>query len=537
MLYCCSKIVLYVVILLACCSVSHAYTPKSPEVQSMVEDGLAYIEQNFGKHGLDKELGGYAVCAIAAYSHTGDENHPLVRAAIEEIRDGLKNGLPTGSHANYSLGLALVLLGTLDATSYPQEVQAILDEIYERQLASGTWTYPNDEIGDTSQSQYACLGMWMAHRQGFQIRIPNVVNAANWFLRTQAPDGGFGYRPRDPGSFVRVEQERKTPSMGVAGAAGLYVTGEPLGFIDDSTEMRARIFLPPAITQASTDRNEVATGVDSVRWHHAVGTADEWCRRHALIENPFQQYYYMYTVERYWAFRELAMQQREEEPRWYNDGVRYLQSKVSPDGSWKSDNGPTIGTAFAMLFLLRSSQATVERIERETGVLSGGSSLPGDLAELTTDANGRVVRSGYGKKLDDFLKALADQDAPLDENISIFLPETLVLSENPQTRPRQLSSLRRMVTNGPYQARLTAANTLGTVRDLASVPALIFALSDPDWRVAKAARDALRFISRNPAGFGLEIESEAPTKDQWTKAQKQWSEWLLSVQPDAELIE
>lgn len=519
------------------CNVGHAYTPDSEEVQALVTRGMTYIEQNFGNNALDKELGGYAVCAMAAYSHTRDEDHPLVQAALKEIRKGVQEGFPEGSHANYSLGLALILLGTLDAGLYPEEVQAILEQIYKNQLSNGSWTYPNETIGDTSQSQYACLGMWMAHRQGIPVRMPVVTNATNWFLRTQAPDGGFGYRPRDPGSFTRIEHERKTPSMGVAGAGSLYVLGELLGFINDPEETRARTLLPPAIAPAIEKREAISNAVDSARWQLAVKAADQWCGKNAGVENPFHQYYYMYAVERYWAFRELAIDQPENEPRWYNEGVSYLQRMAEEDGSWKSNNGPTIGTAFAVLFLLRSSHAIVDRIQQESGtVRGGGHDLPRDVSAVTKNSAGQVVSSDDTKALAAVLEILDDPKAVQDDYVS-EVPEKLVLSVEPNERSLQLSRLRRMIVNGSFQGRLTAVNTIGSVRDLDSAPALIFALSDPDLRVVRAARNALRFMSRKENGFGFVINSERPAKADWTKAQEDWTKWLLSVRPDAELLE
>lgn len=132
---------------------------------------------------------------------------------------------------------------------------------------------------------------------------------------------------------------------------------------------------------------------------------------------------------------------------------------------------------------------------------------------------------------------LDDPEAPANE-YSSGLPDKLVLSADPKQRSLELVRLRRMLVNGSYEARLTSAKTLGTLRDLESVPALIFALSDPDYRVVLAARDSLRFMSRKPAGFGLEItDNTRPEKTEWMKAQQQWTEWLLSVKPDSELIE
>ena len=83
------------------------------------------------------------------------------------------------------------------------------------------------------------------------------------------------------------------------------------------------------------------------------------------------------------------------------------------------------------------------------------------------------------------------------------------------------------------------------------MPLLIYALTDPDWRVVKEARDGLRFFSRKFRGFGLDYMpriSPQATKAQreqamtnWhnaqLKAQQEWKAWYLSVRPDGELLE
>jgi len=65
------------------------------------------------------------------------------------------------------------------------------------------------------------------------------------------------------------------------------------------------------------------------------------------------------------------------------------------------------------------------------------------------------------------------------------------------------------------------------------VPDLIFALSDPDWRVVKEARDGLRFISRRFEGFAL---PDRPSDDQKLRAVASWKSWYLSVRPGAEFV-
>lgn len=525
-----------------------AYTPQSPEVQAAVDKGIAYIQKNFGKGQDDRHLGGYAICALACLSHSGNPDHPLVKQAVAEIRKAAKEGLPSGGHANYSLGIALIFLGTLDPLTYRTEVEALLKEIYKNQQKGGGWSYPGYATGDTSQSQYACLGMWMAHRQGIKVDQASVERACNWWIRTQDPSGAFQYQGQDPGGYTRVKQQDISASLTAAGVGSLYVCGELLGFIDDPKKMKLRQNLPPAFRPVIEDSGSIAKVVDQGRWQQAVKDGDQWLTTRGGVENVYkgakghQQYYYMYAIERYWAFRELAIKNVSESPPWYNVGVEYcLKNQKKADGSWESgEQGATIDTAFAVLFLLRSSKKTVTQIQIQAGRLTGGKGLQADMSTAKQTKTGRIVTADSKKATSELLAMLDDPDAPQSEFVS-DIPEKIVLSKDPKKRTGEVARLRRLIINGGFQARLTAAKTLGTVRDLENGPYLIFALSDPDRRIVRAARDSLRFVSRKPDGFKFVIPDGDPRerieKPLVLKAQQDWTKWLLSVKPDAELIE
>jgi hypothetical protein len=60
------------------------------------------------------------------------------------------------------------------------------------------------------------------------------------------------------------------------------------------------------------------------------------------------------------------------------------------------------------------------------------------------------------------------------------------------------------------------------------VPALIYALSDPDQPVRRYARDGLRFISRKFDGFGMPDE---PTLSELQQAQQKWRDWYRTMNP------
>jgi HEAT repeat protein len=114
------------------------------------------------------------------------------------------------------------------------------------------------------------------------------------------------------------------------------------------------------------------------------------------------------------------------------------------------------------------------------------------------------------------------------------LPGGLSLDADLTKRTSQLERLRAMVTNENFDARLAAVKTLARSRELDNVPALIYALSDPDWRVVEAARDGLAFISRKFQGYGPPPQA---TVEQVQAAQAKWKQWYLAIRPDGQLMD
>ena len=109
------------------------------------------------------------------------------------------------------------------------------------------------------------------------------------------------------------------------------------------------------------------------------------------------------------------------------------------------------------------------------------------------------------------------------------LPDNLKLAAAGDARKAQLDRLERLVRGSQsWQARRVAARLLGQSDEMRVVPALIYALSDPDEPVTRYARDGLRYISRKFEGFGL---PDKPNDSQVRDAQKKWRKWYLSMHP------
>ena len=99
---------------------------------------------------------------------------------------------------------------------------------------------------------------------------------------------------------------------------------------------------------------------------------------------------------------------------------------------------------------------------------------------------------------------------------------------------QQLSRLRELVKNENWRARLIAVQFLARQRSLDNVPALIFALTDPDPLVAQAANRGMMFVSRKTDGPSM---SQDPTRGERLGAVREWTEWYQRIRPDGQLLD
>lgn len=520
-------------------SVVRGYTPESPEVRTMIQRGIAYIKANVDKEsqGYYSRLGGMCLTGLAIYKHEHNLNDPLVQAAVAKCKDVCKRGVPWSSESNYDVGIAIIFLCDLDPQLFRPEIDAMLNELYKRQQPGGGWSYADHKTGDTSQTQYGALALWMAHRQGIDVPQERVERLCNWLMRTQAPQGNWGYQGNDPGNFNRVAQSELRMSLAAAGMGSVYVCAELLGFVDQAEERDPNV--PVALQEAGAEKRTgpITDKVAPAMLMRCINDGDGYFARipNLALAATEWQHYYLYGLERYMAFRELARKTKEREPAWYNHGVEYLARNQGTDGGWKaSAAGGVIDSCFAVLFLMRGAQQSIRKIVEMSGRLRGGKGLPPDLSKIALDASGNVVDAKATPPLEVLLAEMEKGDL---DDLKAQIPERLPIPTDPQQRLSTLARLRRLAMSGPYESRLMAAKTLGHHRDLDNVPILIFALSDPDYRIVKAARDGLRFISRKVDGFGLKVDDGLPVRPDILKAQDQWKQWYLSVAPDGALID
>lgn len=523
-----------------------AYTPDSPEVRRMAAAAMAYLEEK-GDTQQGGLLGGQALVALAAYKYNlryGNSPHtvpPLTRAGVERaVNDA---GKPRTSDKFYSTGIALMLLSDVYPEQHVAAMTRYLQELLQNQKAEGGWGYQfgrHKDACDLSQTQYAVLGLWSAKQAGIDVPEQSMVNVVNYIMRVQDPGGGWPYQGKDPGHYNRVEQARHEIQQArtAAGLGSLYVGADFLRLLGekDERDTDSNHGLPPVLVPVEERKDGAAarasTGINLELWTRAVRDGHQWFSNKSLQAVRYQ-YYHLYAMERLYTFKEKLENTPPGNPRWYDEGVELLRKLQSEDGSWGTSRWTSqcctspVATAFGVLFLVRSTRLMVEGKEQREGVLRGGHGLPSDLTEARV-RGGRIVGPPITGEVEDLITMLEDEEG---EKIERMLENPGTLSLSGESGDDQSSRLARIVRGGQsYKARMVAARALGRQDNLDNVPVLIHALTDPDPRVVRAARDALRLISRKFSGFGL---SDEPSADDVESVVKRWKAWYRSVRPDA----
>lgn len=509
-----------------------ARTPEDPEVRRLVQNALKFLENS-----RDDRLGG--TCLIALCFKKADvDDHPRITQAIEACyKADIKN---TNFVDNYSLGIALMLLCEIDAQKHHDLIVAYLEETLSRQKGHGGWGYPASRTGDTSQSQYAILGMWMAKNIAkIDVPVDRMEGACGWLMRTQDPSGAWGYQGNDPGSLNRVAQTQVTTSLAAAGAGQLYMIADLLQVTQNADA--------PAVTKSKAMQDIEVPGTKKAIRGPLTKTLNPADIKNSLamgdrnlglgfklpegLGGEEWNHYYMYALERYHAFREKAGGVKD--TKWYDQGYDYLAKSQNANGSWPGRDTPTVATCFATLFLLRSAKKAIDKKLGE-GLAKGGQGLPPDVKSIRATEDGQVLQTGVVLNTEEIFQLIkegkSEQVTQLAEE-----KEALKLSDNATDRSRQIETLRKWVSAGSFETRMVAVTTLSKVRDLNLVPQLLYALTDPDPAIVKQADKGLRFISRKVDGVGLP-DGELTTA-QIKSAQAGWKAWYLSIRPNAELLD
>lgn len=509
-----------------------AYTPNDPIVSKMVASGLRFIEEFKTPNEGEVALLGYA-----HFKAEHDESNPVVQQGIKAAEKFAASVSRSHSHkSHYECAVSTLLMCEINPNRFRKELGIFQRFYQETQMPHGGFGYPEEQLGDVSQTQYAILAMWALDRSGFKVDYARVKKAMDWLLIVQDVNGPWPYHGKVPRGGRLSSQEKTSESMAVAGAASLLIAADSMGMWGEKSDgdETGIVGFPKAVKlyseDSNADRRKRATKTNPSVLFQRIDHMERWRSNHPtkLSTHLFFYFYQVYTIERYESFMEIAKGQTSNpSPAWYNVIVDQLRERQSENGGWedRAHTNPGVSTAFAILFLIRSTKKSLGAGASAT--TRGGKGFGPDVSKAQL-VDGSAKSKSPAKSVTGMLDLLESDGA--DELDGKSLSESAVLPTNPTELSAQLDRLERLVRGSKsWQARRVSAKLLGSSDSFRVVPALIFALSDPDESVRAYARDGLRFISRNFEGYGMPDE---PTNSEIRKAQKAWRSWYKKVRPD-----
>lgn len=497
-----------------------------PNVRAAIRRGQAFLREEVQR---ETKLGQAALATMALVKSGEPVDSPLIKALAKRLASSVRNNqFESGDqqYDNYVAGVVLMALSTIDANGYFDEIEAIATHIMGKQNPNGSWDYSGGVNGDTSQSQYTCLALWEASAAGVYVPAEVWDKALHWFITRQDRGGGFTYHPQPPKDGKPANQSNVTHSMSTAGAGTMVLCRSQLPKLARAAKHLKHELLIPVV-----EEEEYKPLVTEEMAKDAIDKAHRWMASNINIAKPNggHLYYYLYGVERYASLSELR---RIGSTNWYIEGTQFLLEQQKPDGTWQERYPPIVDTSFALLFLGRSTEKTIERIRvvrLGAGTMLGGRGIP------APDSAGVALR-----RKDRFKKI---PKAPIEELLSLIespsksavaADQTAVALENVDSDElvrkvgSDLAKLRELAKDANPGVRQAALTALARTMDYTVVPVLIHGLQDSDPKVYKAARDGLRWISRSFVDFDL--PDSPPEPEVLKTATKRWQEWFASLQ-------
>lgn len=534
-------------------SAAENYTPTHPVVMDMVEKAVTFLEGGGGRN-TQYPAGGAMLSALAIYKVRLEANHPQVERGVRIARD-LVRSLETGNPLTmtdklmYEASVAAILLGSVDIDLYKGDCAIVRDFLLKYQRPYGGFGYlvggEHAKTGDISQTQYVVLALWTIDQMGVTVPTDNIERALLFLQKAQDPNGGWGYQAKLGIGAGREPQEGVTHSLSAAGLCSILICGDFLGFYRNRKADAEPEDVPKAFRRVIDPKDAGArkqTDMDASTIQANVQTGIQWHtqRPYERAAHSYQwYYYYLYSKERMEAFVEIVNNKQEKSPAWYNKGVEELRGYQAATGGFGTESPEQtpeqVCTAFAVLFLIRSTQKAIGKIGE--GVQRGNYGLPKDLANIQS-SEGKLIDNTKMDNIEDMINRL--ETSGLADAPNLQVAPNLKLDKDPKKRRGQLDRLARLMQAQDAKARVTAAKLLGRGDDLDYVPVLLYGLTDPDGPTARASEDSLRILSRRlKTRFLPEVDfaTRFYTKEEMERAKDKWLAWYRTVRPDYIYVE
>ena len=324
-------------------------------VRQAIDKGVSFLRNTQMKNGQWNEMNLYeggvtALVALSLLNCGVPTTDPDLARALKLLETQGRDRMTV-----YVASLRLMAFTAADPQlkRYGRLVQEDAEYLLKLQVKGGPyvggWSYGitmvDELIGqtaDSSNSQFALLGLHEAARVGFQVPRDVWIRARQYWQNSHdAGRGWFAYSPR---------KDRPNGSMTCAGISSLVICDENLADPDRYLKGgRVNCCQPPG------DQRLIQNGI---RW-----LADNFTVTSNPSPDPIGRegkYYYLYGMER--AGR-MSGQRFIGPFDWYREGAAHLVKDQGFDGSWQRDDrfgmSRDINTAFALLFLSKGKRPIV----------------------------------------------------------------------------------------------------------------------------------------------------------------------------------
>ena len=322
--------------------------PPVEAVNTAIDRGVQYLvsmQEADGSWGSDHAYfpgdtsGGETALILAALLHSGLKwDHQAIQRGVSYVRQTA----PTKYYGCCTrLLMEEILLARQDGDHIEAATELILDG-----AGHGYWDYPGDQL-DLSNTQYALLGLWLAHQAG--VKIPDKVfeKTMKVTMQYQLTDGGWAYFGPLQGNMSTTASTADQPATASMTTAGL------------ATVLFCYDVLSEKKSGAKKFEDDVKECMDkAVAWldRHMVYTENTIVGGERQNSTDVWYYYFLYNIERLATIADLDLVAGKQ---WYNAGAAELIKRQLPSGGWTTANNPsTTDTAFALLFLNRATNNT-----------------------------------------------------------------------------------------------------------------------------------------------------------------------------------
>ena len=518
-----------------------AKTTGIPRFDAAVQRAAAYLREAVSTTG-----GSAGVSVFAGYAllKTGD---PIESSAVAgAIREAVEASTGTqyqgdrGYHHIYLAGVYAMLLSDIDPERYKGNLQSIANYIQSVQRADGSWSDSPTAAGDISMSQYGVLGLWAAQRAGCTVSPEKVDLAAGFLMKNSNPDNGWPYRP---GTNQGPGNGQSTHNMTMAASGSLLVTRLMLHGPMNPADMPKSVAVFGVLQKV--EAQEEAAGAKAWPNYSAQHSAADldgssnrglgWNEaRFDPVSKAEHNMYFYYCIERAASIGDLKEIAGREWYTTYGDGMLTLQNE---DGSFNTHTGKVVGTSFALLYLMKSTQ---QILDKQYGL----GKQYADRGNPFGDKEIKREPTELDRLIEDIsnLKGFDEVDkAPIE--IADEIVRSVTSIKDPEELVGQTDKLKSLMGHPNADVRKAACWALGRTSDFKLIPLMLDGIRDPDLDVNVEAVAALRYISRKPHGFGeslnpMEGLDKAPSEErlrvanEWRqKVLKQWSAWYFAARP------